>query len=85
MKLTKYLSLNENEQNEFIKNKGILVFEEKNTATKIELYIVDSFYIEITKNIKTNQMLYKKVFKDGELLDKYLAHLDLSFYKKDKK
>lgn len=71
--LTTYLSLNETEQYEMILDSGVLVGVQHDYPIKKYLYSLHTFFVEITCCEKSNRRLYKKIFKDGEILDNYLT------------
>lgn len=71
--LTKYLSLTETEQFEMLLELGVLVGVKHEYPIKKYLYALEAFFVEITCCEKSNRKLYKKVFKDGELLEAYLT------------
>jgi hypothetical protein len=71
--LTAYLSLNETEQYEMILESGVLVGVHQDYPIKKYLYSLHAFFVEITCCEKSNRRLYKKIFKEGEILDNYLT------------
>lgn len=77
MKLLDFLTLNENEQYETLFKKGALVavVEEKPITKK--LYCLNTFFVELHLHHKTKNILFKKIFKEGELLDQYLDDFNL--------
>lgn len=70
--LTTYLSLNETEQYEMILESGVLVGVHQDYPIKKYLYSLHAFFVEITCCEKSNRRLYKKIFKEGEILNNYL-------------
>jgi hypothetical protein len=77
MKLYEFLGLSEVEQHDAVWSVGVHVdtFIKDNIA--INLYVINNFYCEVYYDIKTNKILYKKTFKQGELLDKYLNKITI--------
>jgi hypothetical protein len=77
MKLYEFCSLSEVEQYNAVWSLGVHVdsFIKYNIA--INLYVINDFYCEVYYDIKTNKILYKKTFKQGELLNKYLEKIKL--------
>ena len=73
MKLTSFLALSDSEQFEFIFSKGKCVAEMKKPPIHQKLYCVGSFYVEIHFLNTDQKIILKKIFKEGELLDKYLV------------
>jgi hypothetical protein len=71
--ITKYLSLNETKQYELLLESGVLVGVKQEYPLKKYLYAIEAFFVEITFCEKSNRKLYKKVFKEGELLESYLT------------
>ena len=43
----------------------------------INLYAINEFFVEVYYDQSNNTILYKKHFKQGELLDKYLNKIKL--------
>jgi hypothetical protein len=77
MKLYEFLKLSEEEQYNATWDKGVLVdqFIEDNIA--INLYSINEFFVEVYYDQIQNKILYKKTFKQGELLEKYLKKINL--------
>jgi hypothetical protein len=77
MKLYEFLRLSEVEQYNTVWLLGVHVdtYFEDNLA--INLYVINDFYCEVYYDIKTNKILYKKTFKQGELLGKYLGKIKI--------
>ena len=77
MKLYEFLGLSEEEQYNTVWSLGVHVdsFIKDNIA--INLYVLNNFYCEVYYDMNTNKILYKKHFKQGELLDKYLNKIKL--------
>jgi len=71
--LTTYLSLTDTEQYEMLLKSGVLVGVRQDFPIKKYLYSLHAFYVEITYCEKSNRRLYKKIFKEGEILDNYLT------------
>lgn len=72
MKLIKFLSLPENEQYLILFEKGSVVAERNEKPVVKKLYSLNSFFVELHIHFGTEEILFKKVFKEGELLDRYL-------------
>lgn len=77
MKLYEFLGLSEVTQYNAVWSLGVHVdsFIKDNIA--INLYVINNFYCEVYYDMKTNKILNKKTFKQGELLDKYLNSIKL--------
>ncbi len=56
---------------------GVLVDQFIKDDMAINLYAINEFFVEIYYDQKNNKILYKKTFKHGELLDKYLNRIKL--------
>lgn len=72
MKLYDFTLLPEDEQYNTVWNIGTHVDTHINKNIAINLYVINDFFVEVYYDIKANKILYKKTFKQGELLDKYL-------------
>ena len=77
MKLYEFSSLSEEEQYDAIWYIGKLVDQYFKESVVISLYAINEFFVEIYYDRDTNKILYKKHFKQGELLDKYLNKIKL--------
>lgn len=77
MKLFDFLKLSDEEQYIATWKKGANVDLYLKDNIAIELYAVNNFYVEIYYERYTTERLYKKTFKQGELLDKYLDRIHL--------
>lgn len=77
MKLYDFCLLNEVEQYNTVWNIGTLVDQYFKEVIVINLYIINEFFVEVYYDRDTNKILYKKHFKQGELLDKYLNKIKL--------
>jgi len=77
MKLLEFLQLSDEEQYIATWKKGANVDLYLKGNIAIELYAVNNFYVEIYYERYTTERLYKKTFKQGELLDKYLDRIHL--------
>ena len=77
MKLIAFLSLTENEQYRILFKEGTIVAERIEKPVFKKLYSLHNFYVEIHFHYGTEEILYKKVFKNGELLDNYLNEIIL--------
>ena len=77
MKLYEFCRLTEVEQYNVVWNIGALVDQYFKKGVAINLYAINEFFVEVYYDIDTNKILYKKHFKQGELLDKYLAKIKL--------
>ena len=75
MKLYDFLRLSENEQFNTIWSLGTHVDTFLKDSIAINLYIINDFYCEVYYDRNKNKILYKKIFKQGELLDKYLNRI----------
>ena len=77
MKLIKFLALAENQQYEILFDKGVIVAERNCKPIIKKLYSLDTFFVEVHIHFGTEEILFKKVFKEGELLDSYLNDFKL--------
>lgn len=77
MKLYEFSRLIEEEQYNVVWDIGKLVDQIFKESVVINLYAINEFYVEIYYDRDTNKILYKKHFKQGELLDKYLDKIKL--------
>lgn len=77
MKLFEFLKLSDEEQYKATWNTGVYVDLYLVDNFAISLYVINDFYVEIYYERNTNERLYKKTFKQGELLDKYLDRIKL--------
>ena len=77
MKLYEFSRLIEEEQYNVVWDIGILVDQYFKEGVVINLYAINDFYCEVYYDMNTNKILYKKHFKQGELLDKYLNKIKL--------
>jgi hypothetical protein len=77
MKLFEFLKLSDEEQYKATWKKGAHVDLYLKDNIAIELYTVNNFYVEIYYERNTTERLYKKTFKEGELLNKYLDRIHL--------
>jgi hypothetical protein len=72
MTLYEFLILSEDEQFNTVWNKGVFVGQHIENEIAINLYSINEFFVEVYYDQKENKILYKKTFKQGILLDKYL-------------
>jgi hypothetical protein len=77
MKFYEFLRLSEEEQFNITWSIGILVDQFIKDNIAINLYAINEFFVEVYYDQSTNKILYKKHFKQGELLDKYLNRINL--------
>jgi len=82
LKLIDFLALNENEQYTILFSKGTVVAERQEKPVHKKLYSLNTFFVELHIHYGTEEILFKKVFKDGELLDSYLNLFTISTTKK---
>lgn len=75
MKLITFLALPEKEQYQILFERSTLVAERREKPVYKRLYSLDTFFIEVHFHFGTEEILYKKVFKNGELLDNYLNEI----------
>jgi predicted nucleotidyltransferase len=72
LKLISFLALPENEQYRILFEKGAVVAERLEKPVIKKLYSLHTFFVEVHFHYGTEEILFKKVFKAGELLDNYL-------------
>jgi len=77
LKLYDFLRLSDEEQYNTTWEIGKLVDQYINDNIAINLYAINEFFIEVYFDRATDNILYKKTFKRGELLDKYLDRIKL--------
>ncbi len=77
MTLYKYLILSDEEQYTTLWEIGVLVDQFIKDNIAINLYAINEFYVEVYYDQSANKILYKKTFKQGDLLDKYLKRINL--------
>ena len=77
MKLYQFLRLSDAQQYDAVWSLGVHVDTHIKNNIAINLYSINDFYCEVYYDMKTNKILYKKTFKQGELLDKYLNSIKL--------
>lgn len=77
MKLYEFSILSEEEQYNAIWSLGVHVDSYINNNVAINLYVISDFYSEVYYDRNTNKILYKKTFKQGERLDKYLDRIKI--------
>jgi hypothetical protein len=77
MKLYEFSVLTEEEQYNSIWSLGSHVDTYISNNIAINLYVINDFYVEVYYDSVSNKILYKKHFKQGELLDKYLNKIKL--------
>ena len=77
MKLYEFLILSEEEQYNTTWEIGVIVDQFIKEGIAINLYAINEFFVEVYYDRKNNKILYKKTFKHGELLDKYLNRINL--------
>lgn len=77
MKLYEFNRLSEEEQYNTTWEIGVLVDQFIKEGIAINLYTINEFFVEVYYDQKHNKILYKKTFKQGELLDKYLNRINL--------
>ena len=77
MNLYDFLRLSEEEQYNATWDIGVLVDQFFTDGIAINLYAINEFFVEVYYDQSNNKILYKKHFKQGELLDKYLNRINL--------
>ena len=77
LKLIKFLALAEKQQYEILFEKGVVVAERNGKPVIKKLYSLNTFFVEVHFHFGTEEILFKKVFKEGELLDSYLSEFKL--------
>ena len=78
LKLFHFLALTESEQYRILFSKGTVVAERQEKPVHKKLYSLNNFFVELHIRYGTEEILFKKVFKDGELLDRYLNEFIIS-------
>ena len=77
MNLYEFSRLSEEEQYNTTWNIGVIVDQFISDDIAINLYAINEFFVEVYYDKTNNKILYKKHFKQGELLDKYLNRINL--------
>lgn len=77
MNLYEFSRLSEEEQYNTTWNNGVIVDQFIKDGIAINLYAINEFFVEVYYDQLNNKILYKKHFKQGELLDKYLSRINL--------
>lgn len=77
MNLYEFTRLSDEEQYEKTWNIGVMIDQFIKDGIAINLYAINEFFVEVYYDQSNNKILYKKHFKQGELLDKYLNRINL--------
>ena len=77
MNLYDFTRLSEEEQFNTTWDIGIMVDQFIKDGIAINLYAINEFFVEVYYDQSNNKILYKKHFKQGEFLDKYLNRISL--------
>jgi hypothetical protein len=77
MKLYEFLRLSDVDQYDTVWSFGVHVDTHIVYNLAINLYSINDFYCEVYYDMKTNKILYKQTFKQGERLDKYLDKIKI--------
>jgi len=77
MNLYDFTRLSEEEQYNTTWDIGVMVDQFIKDGIAINLYAINEFFVEVYYDQSNNKILYKKHFKQGELLDKYLNRINL--------
>ena len=77
MNLYDFTRLSEEEQFNTTWDIGIMVDQFIKDGIAINLYAINEFFVEVYYDQSNNKILYKKHFKQGEFLDKYLNRINL--------
>ena len=77
MNLYEFTKLSEEQQYNTTWAIGTLVDQFIKDGIAINLYVINEFFVEVYYDQSENKILYKKHFKQGELLDKYLNRINL--------
>jgi hypothetical protein len=77
VKLISFLALPEKEQYQTLFESGVVVAERNEKPVIKKLYCLNTFFVEVHLHFGTEEILFKKVFKEGELLDGYLREFKL--------
>lgn len=81
MKLINFLALSDKEQYLTLFEKGVVVAERNEKPVVKKLYCLHTFFVEVHLHFGTEKVLFKKVFKAGEILDSYLNEYKLNLPK----
>jgi hypothetical protein len=77
MNLYEFSILPEEEQFNTTWEIGVLVDQFIKEGIAINLYAINEFFVEVYYDQKANKILYKKTFKQGDLLEKYLKKINV--------
>lgn len=77
MNLYDFSRLSDDEQYNTTWDIGVLVDQYFQESLIINLYAINEFFVEVYYDKVSNKILYKKAFKQGELLTKYLDNIKL--------
>jgi hypothetical protein len=77
MNLYEFIRLSEEEQYNTTWDLGVIVDQFITDGIVTNLYAINEFFVEVYYDQSNNKILYKKHFKHGELLDKYLNRINL--------
>jgi hypothetical protein len=75
MKLYQYLMLEEQLQYQTIWEIGKYIETIEIDGVRFLLYAINDFFVEVQYRVRTNEIIGKNQFKQGEHLDKYLPQL----------
>ena len=78
MTLHQYKRLNEGEQFHALEESGVLIAERKDAFCNVQLYQVDSFYVELYHHTHFNVVVNVKSFGSTNFLQPYLKSIDLT-------
>lgn len=76
MTLYEFLVENENDQYQLVWDSGQYISSCVQGDFRIHLYAIDTFFIEIYYDTKTNTIVDKKTFTHGLLMDKYCPEIN---------
>jgi hypothetical protein len=65
-------------QFEILKQAGICLLTRRVKRTKVYLFSIDSFYVEVTQDRKNGDIFNLRSFDDVSQLDPYLQQIDIS-------
>ena len=77
MTLQEFNNLNHDEKLFTVVDKGVFLDNYVTTETRMNLYSVDKFYVELVYDSELNKVVEVRSFKSGVHLDKYTSHINL--------
>ncbi|TPN87143.1 hypothetical protein [Aquimarina algicola] len=77
LRIDEFLKLSEEEQFKSIWKDGTHIDTIIKTNSKLILYSLYKFYVQLTYDRKRNRIIDKEVFNEGKLLDPFIENIEL--------